>query len=319
MIVLISQFKKIGQYSTLYYVSFGTVIGQVFFPVWFFQGMERMKYITYLNIGAKTFFTLCIFIFVKQKTDLMLVPLFSSLGFIATGVLSVWLIRKDFDIKFSWQSIKVIKFYLIQGWHMFFSSVAISFYTTSTSIVIGLLSNNLMLGYFTAADKLVQVVKSLYSPVSQAIYPLISKKIHRNKQSGVNLIEKTAWILCGCMFFISLSLFLFADSIVIAIFGNQFSQSVIFLKIMAFLPFLISLSNVFGVLGLHNLGESALVSKYIATVGTLHIFLIYFIESFYGAIGVASLVVFTEVIITALSIYYFRKVIKNDCENQFIF
>ena len=48
----------------LYLASFMVVICQALFPTWFFQGMEAMKYITYLSVFAKVFFMLGNFYFV---------------------------------------------------------------------------------------------------------------------------------------------------------------------------------------------------------------------------------------------------------------
>ena len=64
-------------HSKLYLFTFGIVVGQAFFPIWFFQGMEDMKYITYLNVISKSLFTVAIFIFLKEENDVFLVPLFN--------------------------------------------------------------------------------------------------------------------------------------------------------------------------------------------------------------------------------------------------
>ena len=120
MSLLVFSFEKFGQHWEVYFITFGMVIGQVLFPVWLFQGMERMKYITYLNIGAKVFFTVCIFIFVKEQADYLLVPLLTAMGFIVAGIWSLYLVKKEFNVSFDWQSTDTLKFQLAEGWHVFF-------------------------------------------------------------------------------------------------------------------------------------------------------------------------------------------------------
>ena len=128
MTLIIFSFEKFAKDWEIYFLTFGMVIGQTLFPVWFFQGMEKMKYITYLNILAKSIFAIAIFIFVQQKNDYYMVPILNSLGFIIAGIWSLYLIKKEFSVVFKLQSIDKIKFYLIDGWHVFISNIFISLY-----------------------------------------------------------------------------------------------------------------------------------------------------------------------------------------------
>jgi len=99
--LLVFSFEKFSQHWEVCFITFGMVIGQVLFPVWLFQGMERMKYITYFNIGAKVFFTVCVFIFVQEQADYLFVPLLMALGFIVAGIWSLYLVKKQFAVSFS--------------------------------------------------------------------------------------------------------------------------------------------------------------------------------------------------------------------------
>ena len=63
-------------------ITFLMVPGHILFPDWFFQALERMKYITILNLLSKLLFTIAIFVFIKDKSDYIYQPLFVSLGFI---------------------------------------------------------------------------------------------------------------------------------------------------------------------------------------------------------------------------------------------
>jgi len=307
LLFLILCFEKFGQNCLVYFLTFGTVIGHVLFPQWLFQGLERMTYIAKLNIYTKLFFTLCIFIFVRNESDLMLAPLFTSLGFIVAGAWSLFLVKKDFAVTFKWQPFSKLKYYMREGSAFFFTNLTISLYTNSTIFILGLLTNNVSVGYYSVADRIIQAVKGLYVPVFQAFYPFMSKKIHETPKIGVNILLKSTSILSIIMFVISSILFFFAEPIIALVMGKVFDESVFILKMMAYLPFIIVLSNMFGIQGLYNLGYAGLVNKYIALVATIHFACIFFIISSYGSLGAAKMLLLTETVITLLSAYFFFK------------
>ncbi len=305
--VLIFSFDKFYTHWELYLICFGSVIGQYLFPVWLFQGMERMKYITYLNVFAKLIFTLCIFAFVKSQSDYLLVPLFTAFGFIISGILSLIIAIKVFNIRLYLESIQTIKEQLFEGWHVFVSKVSISVYTISTIFILGLLTNNTIVGYYAAADKIIQAVKGLYAPISQAMYPYVSKKMHENKQSGMRFIEKSGMLICLVMLLISTILFLFSEKICLVFLGEEFQPSIILLRVMAFLPFIISISNILAIQGLYNLGKASLVSKYVGIIALLHIFVASIFIFYFGILGAVIGILFTEILVTIVSTYYYRK------------
>ena len=80
LVLLIPKFKE---NSAIILVTFLMVPGHILFPDWFFQAVERMKYITILNLAMKLFFTLAVFIFIILPAFKMLFsPTFTlSAGF----------------------------------------------------------------------------------------------------------------------------------------------------------------------------------------------------------------------------------------------
>lgn len=298
MSLLILNFDKFSEDSEVYYITFGVVIGQALFPVWLFQGMERMKYITYLNIGAKVFFTVCIFVFVREQTDYLMVPIFTAMGFIVAGVWSLFLVKNTFDVHFKWQSLEAINYQLSEGWHVFFSSLSISLYTTSTTFILGLLTNNIVVGYFAAANKIVQAVKGFYVPISQAIYPLVSKKMNYDKKSGLKFVGKVTWFVGLGMFLISTVLFIFAEPIIYLLMGEQYKQSILLLQIMSFLPFIIALSNIFGIQIMLNLGYKREFALFVSIFGTAGVGLALLLTTLYKAEGVSISMLLVETLIT---------------------
>ena len=64
----------------LYIFSFLICIHEVLFPQWFFQGIEKMKYNTIINLTIKILFIILTLFFVQTKEQYLLVPLLNSIG-----------------------------------------------------------------------------------------------------------------------------------------------------------------------------------------------------------------------------------------------
>ena len=228
--VLVFTIPKFKNDWLVYFFTFGMVLGNVLFPIWFFQGMERMKYITILNIVAKGIFTICIFIFIRKMADYPYVPLINSMGFLVAGGLSLRIVSKDFGIKFILPSFEAIKHQLKEGWHVFISTVAISLYTVSNAFILGLFTNNTIVGYYSAAEKIVRAVQGLLTPVSQTVYPYISKLASESKERALSFIRKLVVFVGSGSFIISLLIFILAAPIVDIVLGSQYQSSIIVLQ-----------------------------------------------------------------------------------------
>jgi PST family polysaccharide transporter len=304
MTLIIFSFDKFRSEWLIYYLTFGMVIGQVLFPVWFFQGMEKMKYITFLNILARIIFTISIFIFVKNASDFLYVPILSSLGSIVAGVLAFWIVFKDFGVKFRMPDFERVKFHLKEGWYIFISTVAISLYTTSNTFILGLFTNNIIVGYYSAAEKIIRAVQGLLSPVSQTIFPHVSKLMNESKDAGIKFIRRITYLIGGLSFVISLVIFILANLIVETILGSQYTESIIILRILAFLPFLVGLSNVFGVQTMLTLNYKKAFTNIIVFASGVNIFLAIILVPIYNDIGTSISVLITEMIIT-ISMFLF--------------
>lgn len=306
MSLLVLSVDKFSSHWEIYFITFGMVIGQLMSPVWLFQGMERMRYVTYLHIGAKTFFTLFVFIFVQEQDDYLLVPSLNAIGFLVAGIFSLYLVTKEFNVSFIWQTTSTIRFHLIDGWHVFFSSIAISLYTISATFILGIFTNNTVVGYFSAADKIVQAVKGLYQPVSQAIYPLIGKKIQEDEQAGMEFVYKTIRVIGVGMFVVSALLLFLSEPIIDILLGERYQKSVPLLQIMAFLPFIVALSNIYGVQTMLNLGYKLAFSRILVTAAILGIGLNFILVPLYEGLGTAVTLLTVEVFVTSVMYIYLK-------------
>lgn len=172
---IVFTFEKFSSHALLYFITFISVIGQALFPIWYFQGMERMKYITIINIFSKVVFTIAIFVFVHEESDYLLVPLLNGLGILVGSLYALYIIKKDFNQSFVLQNIETMKIHFKDSSQFFLSRVSVSIYTSANAFVLGLFTDNTMVGYYSIAEKLYMAMQGLYHPIVNTIYPYLSK------------------------------------------------------------------------------------------------------------------------------------------------
>ncbi|MEP2297382.1 oligosaccharide flippase family protein, partial [Algoriphagus sp.] len=175
MICLIFSIEKFNDIQNLLFLSFGMVFGQILFPIWLFQGMEKMKYITYLSVVAKLIFTVGIFLFVKGENDIWLVPLLNSSGLILVGVFSLVLVIRQFDIKFYIPDRHSLYFYFKDGWNLFTSNLAILGYKNNSMLILAFYLDSTNLGFYSIGKKIFEAINGLNVVMSQAFFPSVSK------------------------------------------------------------------------------------------------------------------------------------------------
>ena len=175
LLLILSVFDRFSDESLIYYYSFIKVIAFAFFPVWFFQGIEKMKYVTIINIISKVIFTILIFVFIQSEKDYLLVPLVDAFGFMIGSLVALYYVFKRFNHSFVFNKFTIIKQSFIDSSMFFLSRVSVSLYTSSNILMLGLVASNVMVGYYAIAEKLYMVLRNLYQPIVQVIYPYISK------------------------------------------------------------------------------------------------------------------------------------------------
>ncbi|AAB84873.1 O-antigen transporter [Methanothermobacter thermautotrophicus str. Delta H] len=159
----------------VYTFAFGLVIGNVIFPTWFYQGMERMKYITVLNVLTNLIFLAAIFIFIRRPSDYLYVPLLQSMGTLTAGVISQWIIRTRFNVRFHLPPLRTVYETFRDSTQFFLSRVSVSIYTGSNSFFLGLFAGNTAVGTTRSAEELYTAAQGLYSPLIAVTYPYMAK------------------------------------------------------------------------------------------------------------------------------------------------
>lgn len=297
----------VGFFSTLFeidvllfLVTFPMAIGNLMFPVWFFQGIQQMKYITISSTIARALILLLLFATVRSPEDYLLAAFLQSSFMLVAGFLSLGILLRSYRFIFILPSSVEIRRAFRDGWQIFLSTVAINLYTTTNTVVLGTLTSTTAVGYFSAAMKLIDAVKGLMGAISQAVYPHVSAQ----KENAVRFIKRFGKIFVGLCLILSLGIFFGAGLIIEILFGSGYDESVLILKILAWLPFVISISNVCGIQTMLNFGRQKEFSIILIGAALLDLTAIFPATLFREEIGVAWVSLAVEIFVSTVMVFY---------------
>jgi polysaccharide transporter, PST family len=291
----------------LHLVVFASVVGHVLFPVWYYQGIEKMRYIAIVSILSKLAMVTLIFTWIRGPDDYLLAAGIQAGSFLVSGVVAFLIAPLSTNLKPILPSFHEMKLSLSEGWHVFLSTAAVSLYTTSNTFVVGLLTNSADVGYFSASEKLIRAVLSILSPVSQSVYPHVNHLADQSKEKAILFLSRLLRLFGSGSLVVSALLLVGSDWIVSIVFGPEFKPAAVLLRWMAFLPFVISISNVLGIQTMLTFGFQRLFSGILIFAGILNIALIFPLTIILGVSGAAISVLVSESAVTLFMFVYIRK------------
>lgn len=136
-LIIVLTIDNYRNYSLLFLLSYGYTFNELIFPQFFFQGLEKMKYSSLVNISIKFLFVLLIFVFVKNKEDYLFVPILYGLGYFLGGIISLYIINSKLKVKFSRPQLSDIKLYISDSSSIFATDVIASIKDKVNYLLIG--------------------------------------------------------------------------------------------------------------------------------------------------------------------------------------
>lgn len=301
--IMVFFIPKFNDNLLIYLLCYGVVLGQVLFPVWFFQGMEQMQFITVVNVFSKILSTVCIFIFINDPNDLYLVPVFMSLGAIIGGIYSLRLISKEFGISFKIQSRGELERHLKGGGNLFLTSFLSTLLTSSGILVLGFYASNTVVGIYSAIEKIFRAVVGLFAPITQALYPISCQKLNTGNIADSRKYFKKIFYIIFLLTLITAILICFLSNVIIDFFyGINMLQYVYILQLMMLWLIFSVMNNIIGIqyLSAKRKDKFYLIAFVIGALSTtlLNFILIpkYLID------GIISAMIFGEIILTLVMV-----------------
>ncbi len=298
-----------GQLMFLY--GLGMVVGDIFTPVWLFQGMEKMKYMTLVNASSKVLFTVLIFIVVRERDDFGLLILLNSFGYLLAGLLSLILVYRQFHIRFCRTTIKELLFQIKEGGAVFGSTFGMNLYRNANVIILKQFVSDDLVGIYSAAEKVIKGFQSLISPAAQALFPHLSLRFKgKTVKDNVKLLRKISIPFTAVVVAVTVGVYLFAPMISNILCGKEFVACVPLIRIMTLVILFGEINYLLGIVGLINMDGQRYFFRSVLITGIFSVVFMLLMTPCHGVYAAAWAMSMSEILLfmlCLLSLYRINK------------
>ncbi|MDR3416931.1 MAG: flippase [Nevskia sp.] len=270
------------------------VVGNVLFPQWYFQGLERLKEVALSQAVAKCLVAAAAIALVRSPHDVVLAALILSSPQLIGALAALCLGKRLAPARFYRPGLKDIREALGGSWHMFAAGVSTSLYMYTNTFLLGLMCGEQQVGLYSLANKVVGFVQGLAGPVTQAVFPRASLLFDQRKDQAWNLLRRMAWVLLPVLGLAALLLAALAPQVIAVLGGASYVAAVSVLRILAPVPLLVTVATILAQTVMVNLGLTAQLSRIYAVVGVLNLLVLPVLVHQFAADGAAWSLLFAE-------------------------
>lgn len=295
--------------ATLLWIGMLTVVGNLLYPLWFLQAVERMRDCAIIMLSVRITLLALIFLLVKSESDQMLSALLLFAPTSVAGVLALLLVHKAGLVQRTSIGWGTVRRALEDGRHTFFATAASTLYRSSNAVVVGLVSNSASVAYYAIAEKVVRAVQELVKPITRATYPRVSALVAERPSAAVALLRRMLVGVSAVSLVAAILLAFEASRIMGLIGGAEFAVAAPVLQVMAFIP-AVGAAN--SVLGLHTMvpfGFEREFSRFVLAAGLVNLALVFPLVYAYDAVGAGIGYLVSELLLLILVSRFLRRTV----------
>lgn len=186
LLVLVPSFRA---ESGLYTICSVAVILNVIGVNWVYQALEEYSYITFISVLFKALGLGLMFLLVRNSGDVLWYGLVTVVSSFGSAVFNFLRLRKLIDLHpcRPWN----FRRHLYPIFTFFFMSVATTVYTNLDTVMLGVMKNNEVVGYYNAAIKIKTILVTLVTSLGTVLLPRLSYYYEQGKEKEfIALVSK---------------------------------------------------------------------------------------------------------------------------------
>lgn len=289
-------------------------LAQGFSPLWYFQGIERMRLPALLDVSCRVLFTIAVFFCIKTPDDAARVVIYQAISVTLSLGISLYLMYRSVGVALC--GLKRTFVALREAWHFFLFVAVINLYSKANSFMLGILATPAVVSFYGGPERLMRGFLSFTGPINQVLYPRLSHLVKHDLPAAWLTVRRGTLSVGALGLFLGLSLTLGAPWFVRALFGQGYERAVPVLRVLGFVCPFSAINSLMGIRWMFPLGLERAYNRIVMIGAVLDVVFVLALTPWQKELGVAWALLATEVFITATVFIVLWKMKLNPFQNH---
>lgn len=303
--IIVAFSPKLYQYSELFYIGAVKILFTAFLIEWFFTGIENFKYITIRSLIVKALYVLSVYVFIRNVNDYKLYFFLTVGVVVVNSFVNIIYVRRFVCIQ--WRELIRLT-YMKQNIILGVYSIMTSMYLTFNVMFLGIVADNIQVGYYVAAFKLYTVILGFFTAFTNVMLPRMSSVLSDGDLDSFRLlIDKSLSLVSLFSIPIILCCIVLAPQIIYILSGTGYEHSITLMRILMPAVLFVGIAQVLAVQVLVPMkyDKVLLIASFVGAITSL---LINFLcVPKLQSTGTAIVLICSECIVTTIYIIYIIK------------
>lgn len=202
------------------------LVGNILFPDWYFQGIQKMRNITVVAFVSKFIGLLLIVLLVKEEGDIAFAVLALSAGNFIAGMLGFFILVRTITLRFEMPGRRFILSVFRESAYVFTSIILAPLYSSVNLFILRAFTNPLMVGYYAIAEKIYSAVVMLTNIANRTFYPHLSQLYASSAAAYRKNVRTIVLLFLAAFSVLSVALFFSAEYIVQLVSGKHAPEDI---------------------------------------------------------------------------------------------
>jgi len=289
------------------------IASRIFSSWWFYQGLEKIKWIAWGNFASKLILLSMVLLMVNDQDDYPWVVFGYAASQLTVNFLSWWILIKMEKLRAIALVAKDIFTLIGSSVYVFLNEFSVIGFAALNLLLVKEYLSPRELGIYVSAMKIVVISHNLViQSLSKSLFPNLALALKNSRETYLSQWRKFRFYLAGFLLVLGLGILLLRNQIVFLLFGPEYEEVSSYLVYTAFLPFFKGMTNIYGWQGLYVIEKEKTMAGITLVIGITTLTLLLWVIPKYGVTGVLLVRNLHEFLLMLSTALFFNRLWKKE-------